>query len=87
MSAPRFPAFRFDGRHADALPVALRVENAYLIVETAAGTELERERLDRAVVSEPLDALPAAWIPVPESHVVIVRRGEDELLPFTPRRH
>ena len=39
----------------------------------------------RAVVSEPLDALPAAWIPVPESHVVVVRRGEDELLPFTPR--
>jgi glutamine amidotransferase len=39
----------------------------------------------RAVVSEPLDALPAAWIPVPESHAVVVRRGEDGLLPFAPR--
>ena len=39
----------------------------------------------RAVVSEPLDALPAGWVPVPDSHVVVVGPGEDELLPFTPR--
>jgi predicted Zn-dependent protease len=55
---PIFPAFRFDGHHADAIPVVLRVENAYLVVETAEGTVLERERLDRAVVSEPFDHAP-----------------------------
>lgn len=58
MSAPTSPAFRFDGRHADAMPVMLRVKNAYLVVETAEGTVLERERLDRAVVSEPFDHAP-----------------------------
>jgi predicted glutamine amidotransferase len=40
----------------------------------------------RAVVSEPLGELPGAWNEVPESHVGIVRPGEDELRPFTPRR-
>jgi len=58
VSTPTFPAFRFDGRHAEALPVVLRIENAYVVVETAEGIELERERLDRAVVSEPLDHAP-----------------------------
>jgi glutamine amidotransferase len=43
------------------------------------------EKEVRAVVSEPLDALPVGWVPVPESHVVVVRRGKDELLRFTPR--
>jgi hypothetical protein len=40
----------------------------------------------RAVVSEPLGDLPGAWNEVPESHVGIVRPGEDELRPFTPAR-
>jgi glutamine amidotransferase len=40
----------------------------------------------RVVVSEPLGDLPGAWNEVPESHVGIVRPGEDELRPFTPRR-
>jgi predicted glutamine amidotransferase len=38
----------------------------------------------RVVVSEPLGDLPGAWNEVPESHVGIVRPGEDELRPFTP---
>jgi glutamine amidotransferase len=40
----------------------------------------------RAVVSEPLGDLPGVWNEVPESHVGIVKPGQDELLPFTPRR-
>jgi predicted glutamine amidotransferase len=39
----------------------------------------------RVIVSEPLGDLPGAWNEVPESHVGIVRPGEDELRPFTPR--
>jgi glutamine amidotransferase len=39
----------------------------------------------RVVVSEPLGDLPGAWHEVPESHVGIVRPGEDELRPFSPR--
>jgi glutamine amidotransferase len=38
----------------------------------------------RVVVSEPLGDLPGAWNEVPESHVGIVRPGEDELRPFAP---
>ena len=40
----------------------------------------------RVVVSEPLGDLPGAWNEVPESHVGIVRPGEDELRPFVPGR-
>ena len=40
----------------------------------------------RVVVSEPLGDLPDAWHEVPESHAGIVRPGDDELRPFTPRR-
>jgi predicted glutamine amidotransferase len=39
----------------------------------------------RVVVSEPLGDLPGAWNEVPESHVGIVKPGQDELRPFTPR--
>jgi predicted glutamine amidotransferase len=39
----------------------------------------------RVVVSEPLGDLPGAWNEVPESSVGIVRPGDDELRPFTPR--
>jgi glutamine amidotransferase len=38
----------------------------------------------RVVVSEPLGDLPGAWNEVPESHVGIIRPGEDELRPFAP---
>jgi glutamine amidotransferase len=38
------------------------------------------------VVSEPLGDLEGDWNEVPESHVGIVRPGDDELRPFTPRR-
>jgi glutamine amidotransferase len=40
----------------------------------------------RVVVSEPLGDLAGAWQEVPESSCGIVREGEDELRPFTPRR-
>ena len=39
----------------------------------------------RVVVSEPLGDLPGAWNEVPESHVGIVRPGEDELRRFAPK--
>lgn len=58
MSTSTFPAFRFDGRQAEAVPVALRVDNGWLVVETAEGAVLERQPLDRAVVSEPFDHAP-----------------------------
>jgi predicted glutamine amidotransferase len=38
----------------------------------------------RVIVSEPLGDLPGAWNEVPESHVGIVRPGEDEIRPFVP---
>jgi predicted glutamine amidotransferase len=38
----------------------------------------------RVVVSEPLGGLRGAWREVPESTCVVVRNGEQELLPFTP---
>lgn len=40
---------------------------------------------DRAIVSEPLGDLPGVWEEVPESSVVVVQPGPDELLPFSPR--
>jgi glutamine amidotransferase len=39
----------------------------------------------RLVVSEPLGDLKGAWNEVPESHYGVVRAGQDELSPFTPR--
>ena len=39
----------------------------------------------RLVVSEPLGDLLGAWNEVPESHYGVVREGQDELRPFTPR--
>jgi hypothetical protein len=40
----------------------------------------------RVILSEPLGDLPGAWNEAPESHVGIVQPGDDELLPFAPRR-
>lgn len=39
----------------------------------------------RLIVSEPLGDLAGAWNEVPESTCGIVKEGEDELRPFTPR--
>ena len=39
----------------------------------------------RLIVSEPLGDLAGAWNEVPESSLGIVRDGQDELRPFTPR--
>jgi glutamine amidotransferase len=40
----------------------------------------------RVVVSEPLGDLEGAWNAVPEAHVGIIRPGDDDLRPFTPRQ-
>jgi predicted glutamine amidotransferase len=40
---------------------------------------------DRVVISEPFGDLPGAWDEIPESHVLIVQPGPDELRPFKPR--
>lgn len=51
----------------------------------------ENERLqalrdeDRVIVSEPLADLEGLWSEIPESSVVIVQPGPDELRPFRPR--
>jgi glutamine amidotransferase len=39
----------------------------------------------RLIVSEPIRDLPGAWNEVPESSYGVVRPGQDELRPFTPR--
>ena len=39
----------------------------------------------RAIVSEPLRALPGTWHEVPPATALIVQAGEDEELPFRPR--
>jgi predicted glutamine amidotransferase len=40
---------------------------------------------DRAVVSEPLEALPGLWREVPASTAIVVQPGADEEVAFTPR--
>ena len=55
---PAYTAYRFDGRHAEAVPVVVRVEYGALIVETTDGAELERYSLDGTVISDPLDRAP-----------------------------
>ncbi|MBI3825069.1 MAG: M48 family metallopeptidase [Candidatus Rokubacteria bacterium] len=55
---PAFPAVRFDGRSAGAVPVVLRVDGARVVVETPEGAVLEREPLERVAVSEPLAHAP-----------------------------
>ncbi|NUR29089.1 MAG: class II glutamine amidotransferase [Catenulispora sp.] len=39
----------------------------------------------RLVVSEPIGALPGAWLEMPEASCGIVHKGDDELRPFTPK--
>jgi predicted glutamine amidotransferase len=41
---------------------------------------------DRLVVSEPFSDLPGLWEEIPESTVLIVQPGEDEMRPFEPSR-
>jgi glutamine amidotransferase len=38
----------------------------------------------RLVVSEPLGDLQGAWLEIPESTCLVIRRGEQELRPFSP---
>ena len=51
-------AFRFDGRHAAATAVTLRIDDGWLVVETLDGVEIDRERLDRASIADPLERAP-----------------------------
>jgi predicted glutamine amidotransferase len=51
--------------------------------EVAMLRELSDE--SRLVVSEPLGDLAGAWNEVPESSYGVIREGQDELRPFTPR--
>ncbi len=51
--------------------------------EVAVLHELSDE--SRLVVSEPLGDLAGAWNEVPESSYGVIREGQDELQPFTPR--
>jgi len=64
VSGAAFPASRFDGVHADAVPVVLSLEHGHLVVATADGTVLDRERVERAGVSEPFRHAPC-WIALP----------------------
>jgi len=68
VSMTTFSGFRFDGRHAEAVPVIVHIDEGELIVKTADGTVdgtlLDRDRLDRVVVSEPFDRAPRlVWLP------------------------
>ena len=40
----------------------------------------------RLIVSEPLGDMVGAWNKVPESSYGLVQEGQDEFLPFSPRR-
>lgn len=64
MSPTTFSAFRFDGRHAEAVPVIVHVDDGDLVVQAVDGTLVDRTRLDRMVVSEPLERAPrVVWLP------------------------
>jgi glutamine amidotransferase len=39
----------------------------------------------RAIVSEPLDDLPEAWIEVPPSTALIIQPDDHAQIPFTPQ--
>lgn len=85
-----------DGQSVSAFPYSSEGDSRSLYFSTRMDTlkalHPESEELatlsdeTRVVVSEPLGDLPGAWNEVPESHLGIVRPGEDELQPFAPRR-
>jgi len=84
MSETTFPAFHFDGRHAEAVPVIVHIDDGDLVVETVDGTLVDRNRLDRTVVSEPLERAPrVVWLPggaaleVPDADRAFARRLGD----------
>src|SRR5262249_57598436 len=88
MSETTFPAFRFDGRHAEAVPVIVRIDDGDLVVQTVDGTLVDRDRLDRTVVSEPLERAPrVVWLPggaaleVPDPDRAFARRLGDSGVP------
>jgi glutamine amidotransferase len=78
-------AFRYSSEHdSRTLYFSTRMDSLKaLYPELVELADLSDET--RIVVSEPLGDLPGAWHEVPESHVGIVRPGEDELRPFSPR--
>jgi predicted Zn-dependent protease len=77
VSEPAFAAFRFDGVHADALPVLLSVEQGHLVVAAADGTVLERQHLERVGISEPFRHAPR-WIALPGGATLEVPERDGE---------
>src|SRR5262249_10579435 len=64
MSETTFSAGRFDRRPAGAGPVLAHIRDRDLVIETADGTVGGRRRVDRTVVSEPLERSPrVVWLP------------------------
>lgn len=64
MSVSACPGYRFDGRHAEATSVEVRVEGGQLVVESTAGTVLDRVSVHQALVSDPLERAPrVVWLP------------------------
>jgi glutamine amidotransferase len=78
-------AFRYSSEgDSRSLYFSTRMDNLKALYPE--GEELARLSDEtRVVVSEPLGDLPGVWNEVPESHVGIVRPGEDELRAFVPR--
>ena len=58
MSTAASPGYRFDGRHAEATPVTVRVDDRHLVVETTDGAVLDRVLVHRVAVSELFEHAP-----------------------------
>jgi glutamine amidotransferase len=78
-------AFRYSSEHdSRSLYFSTRMDSLKRMYPESAELGVLSDET-RVVVSEPLGDLPGAWNEVPESHVGIVRPGEDELRQFTPQ--
>ena len=79
-------AFRYSSEH-DSRSLFFSTRMDHLKAHYPESEELARLSDEtRVVVSEPLGDVAGAWNEVPESHVGVVRPGQDELRPFAPRR-
>jgi len=75
MSDRLFPAYRFDGRHALAVPACVRVEDGFLIVEDMDRQPLDREAIASVTVFDPY--LDAPRLVVLRSGATLEVRDED----------
>ena len=78
-------AFRYSSEgEPPSLYYSTRVETLHQqYPELPAFQHLSRD--SRLIVSEPLDDLAGVWNEVPRSHYGLIRNGNDELQPFSPR--